>query len=193
MTEITSLKIVKTAAPRTAKARTLSKRSSRSRGQVRAVASPARMAARNMQTWETNLADSKEPVVAALASPAMTELEIRIIRDGISPDVFYKVAKETDVPVADLAKALGMNERTIQRKKKACELLDMDMSERTFRGLKIWTMAKDTLDGIENPGEWIQGGVRSLGGATPLSMLGTSAGERKVAGVLEAIEYGIYL
>jgi putative toxin-antitoxin system antitoxin component (TIGR02293 family) len=150
-------------------------------------------AAKNMHAWETAIANSKEPAVTVLASSAMVELEMRIIQGGVLPDAFYKVAGESKIPVADLAKALGMNERTIQRKKKSGELLDEDMSERTFRGLKVWTMAKDTLKGIEDPHEWLWGSIRSLGGAAPISMLGTAVGERRVVGVLEAIEYGVYL
>jgi putative toxin-antitoxin system antitoxin component (TIGR02293 family) len=147
----------------------------------------------SLSSWMGAVTDNKEPAVTVLASPAMTDLEMQIVQGGLSPDVFYTVAKDADIPVADLASALGMNERTIQRKKKAGGLLDADQSERTFRGLKIWMMAKDTLGGVEQAREWLLGSIRSLGGESPLFLLGTAAGERKVIGVLEAIEYGIYL
>ncbi|MFA5257697.1 MAG: antitoxin Xre-like helix-turn-helix domain-containing protein [Opitutales bacterium] len=166
---------------------------SRIKGAIHAHATLARRAAAIMGLWTAALADAKEPTVAVLSSPEMTELEMRIVRDGVLPEMFYGVATEAGIPVAELAHALGMNERTIQRKKKAGEPLDSDMSERAFRALKIWTMAKDTLGGVDQAREWLSGSIRSLGGATPLSLLGTSAGERMVVNTLGAIEYGIYL
>lgn len=151
------------------------------------------LAESSLLSWRLAVTNSKEPAISVLSSPEMTEMEMRIVREGITSEVFYGVATEAGIPVAELAQALGMNERTIQRKKKAGERLDADMSERAFRAMKAWTMAKDTLGSVEQAREWLTSSIRSLGGATPLSLLGTSAGERMVVNTLGAIEYGIYL
>src|SRR5713101_7159074 len=105
---------------------------------------------------------------------------VRRTREELPYAALAAVAKRYRIPLATLARVVGLPERTLARRKKE-RLLRADESDRLLR---VARQAK--------AGRWLQNPNRALGSAIPLDLLDTDLGAEEVVTILGRIEHGLY-
>ena len=116
---------------------------------------------------------------------------VSIIRDGLPAKSFEATARALALPQTELAKALGLVVRTLQRRLAKRDRLTHEESERSIRAARALAKANAVL-GRENGRDWLREPSRALGGATPLSLLDTADGFTRVMDELGRIEHGVF-
>jgi len=116
---------------------------------------------------------------------------VSIIRHGLPAKSFEATAEAYALPQAELAKALGLVVRTLQRRLAKRDRLTHEESERSIRAARALAKANAVL-GRENGRDWLREPSRALGGATPLSLLDTADGFTRVMDELGRIEHGVF-
>lgn len=91
----------------------------------------------------------------------------------------------------EMAQAMKIPERTFARRRKEARL-QPDESDRLARLARILGRAKAVLGDDRAAADWIHRRNRALGGRTPLSMVDTDLGSRRVEAVLGRIEHGVF-
>ena len=110
---------------------------------------------------------------------------------GLPYAAIEAVGKRYGIPLADLARVVGLPARTLARRKAERRLSPAE-SDRLVRVARIASSAEDVLETREKAGRWLQKPNRALGGRTPLSLLDTSPGAELVSDVLDRIEHGSF-
>jgi putative toxin-antitoxin system antitoxin component (TIGR02293 family) len=113
-------------------------------------------------------------------------------RAGLSVDSLDMLAQELSMPRAEVARLLGISERTLSRRVTSNSRLTAAESDRVVRLARILAQAKETLGDMEKAGRWLQTSNRALEGDKPIDRLDTDIGARSVEQVLGRIEYGLY-
>ena len=116
---------------------------------------------------------------------------VRRTREGLPYAALAAVAKRYGIPLANLARVIGLPERTLARRKKERHLR-ADESDRLLRVARVATSAEDVLGAQAKAGRWLQTPNRALGGAIPLDLLDTDLGAEEVVTILGRIEHGVY-
>lgn len=116
---------------------------------------------------------------------------VRRTREGLPYAALAAVAKRYGIPLATLARVIGLPERTLARRKKE-RRLRADESDRLLRVARVATSAEDVLGAQAKAGRWLQTPNRALGGAMPLDLLDTDLGAEEVVTILGRIEHGVY-
>jgi putative toxin-antitoxin system antitoxin component (TIGR02293 family) len=116
---------------------------------------------------------------------------VRRTREGLPYAALAAVAKRYAIPLATLARVIGLPERTLARRKKE-RRLRADESDRLLRVARVATAAEDILGAQAKAGRWLQAPNRALGGAIPLDLLDTDLGAEEVVTILGRIEHGVY-
>jgi len=116
---------------------------------------------------------------------------VRRTRDGLPYAALAAVAKRYGIPLATLARVIGLSERTLARRKKE-RRLSASESDRLLRVARVATTAEDVLAAQAKAGRWLQAPNHALGGATPLDLLDTDLGAEEVVTILGRIEHGVY-
>ena len=116
--------------------------------------------------------------------------KIDIIRAGVAARVVDDMVEYLDVPKNVIFGILHTPESTAHKLIKDNRNLDSAVSERVVRVADITRMAEETFGGREAATRWLKSANLALGGATPLSMLGTGPGAGEVRGILFSIDYG---
>lgn len=116
----------------------------------------------------------------------------RVIERGI-PASSAEALKGT-LAVSDrvLAALLGISEKTLSRARTTRTRLDPVSSDRLFRLARIAALAIAVLEDRGRAFGWLKRPQISLGGKTPLSLLGTDVGRDQVEKLLLRIEHGVY-
>lgn len=115
----------------------------------------------------------------------------RRTREGLPYAALPAVAKRYRIPLATLARVIGLPELALARRKKE-RRLTADESDRLLRVARVATAAEDTLGAQAKAGRWLQNPNRALGGAIPLNLLDTELGAEEVVTILDRIEHGVY-
>jgi putative toxin-antitoxin system antitoxin component (TIGR02293 family) len=123
--------------------------------------------------------------------PADYSAVARRPREELPYAVLAAVAKRYRIPLATLARVIGLPERTLARRKKD-RYLRADESARLLRVARVATSAEDVLGAQAKAGRWLQNPNRALGGAMPLDRLDTDLGAEEVVTILDRVEYGVY-
>ena len=123
--------------------------------------------------------------------PADYSAVVRRTREGLPYAVLAAVAKRYRIPLATLARVIGLPERTLARRKKE-RRLRADESDRLLRVARVATAAEDILGAQAKAGRWLQNPNRALGSAIPLDLLDTDLGAEEVVTILGRIEHGLY-
>lgn len=110
---------------------------------------------------------------------------------GLPYAALEAVAKRYGIPLATLARVIGLPARTLARRKKE-RRLSAGESDRLVRVARVASAAEDVLETRENAGRWLQKPNRGLGGVVPLGLLRSDLGAEQVETVLVRIDYGIY-
>jgi putative toxin-antitoxin system antitoxin component (TIGR02293 family) len=117
---------------------------------------------------------------------------ISLTREGLPVQTLTRVAQELNVERKDLARIVGISERTLSRRLGTGERLTAEESDRTVRLARVVAHARKTFGTIEKAALWLQTPNRVLEGQKPLTMLDTDSGSREVDTILGRIEYGLY-
>src|SRR5260370_10898449 len=113
------------------------------------------------------------------------------IRAGLPATTITVLADRLTLHKTDVAKRLGIPQRTLTRRLSQDSRLTVDESDRAARMARIIALATDILDTQEKASSWLRTPNRALGGKSPIDEIGTDPGYRAVEEVLYAIAYGI--
>jgi putative toxin-antitoxin system antitoxin component (TIGR02293 family) len=119
------------------------------------------------------------------------EILQRAVRKGLPYASVKALLKQLDVPQAELAGVLGIPTRTMARRQTTHHLRP-DESDRLYRVARAVAFAKAVLGDLSKSRRWLMTPNRALGNETPMSLLDTDIGSRRVEEVLERINYGVF-
>ncbi len=141
---------------------------------------------------------SVQRVVNVLGGPKVlratvrTELElVPLIRAGLDYAAFEAVASAVDGSTDELATALGVARRTLDRRRLSGKL-DRDTSERVVRLAAVAARAQEVLGDVAAMRRWLRTPNRALGGQIPTDLLDTEQGAQLVLDVLGRLEHGVF-
>ncbi len=111
------------------------------------------------------------------------------IRDGFPPAVVERVMRASGLTLKELATALDLSARSLQRRRRSGKLARYE-SDRLYRLARLVAIASDYLGDQERARRWLKRPNRALGGVAPVAALDTEAGARQVENILGRIAYG---
>ena len=114
------------------------------------------------------------------------------IRAGFPATIINVLADRLTMHRADVAKRLGIPQRTLTRRLSQHARLTTDESDRAARMARIIALTVEILGANEKASSWLRTPNRALGGNAPIDEIGTDPGYRSVEEVLYAIAYGMY-
>lgn len=116
---------------------------------------------------------------------------IEIIRNGIQASAVESLLKAMQVTQSELARALGIPERTLARRKRE-GVLNSEESAKLLRLARVVGRANEVFEDPEAALHWLKSPNSALSGATPLSLLDTDIGAESVLDTLGRIEHGVF-
>lgn len=116
---------------------------------------------------------------------------VSAVRNGLPFASFEALSTFLGTDAGSLGGVLGIAPRTLARRKVEKQLSPIE-SDRLYRIAYILHLAASTLGSVEKARAWLQRKNRALGGLSPLSLVDTEIGERKVEEVLLQLSHGIY-
>ena len=111
------------------------------------------------------------------------------IRDGFPPVVVERVMRASGLTLKELAAALDLSARSLQRRRRSGKLARYE-SDRLYRLARLVAIASDYLGDQERARRWLKRPNRALGGLAPVAAIDTEAGARQVENILGRIGYG---
>ena len=111
------------------------------------------------------------------------------IREGFPPRVVEEVMKASGLTLKELAAALDLSTRSLQRRRSSGRLARYE-SDRLYRLARIVALANEFLGDHEKALHWLKHPNRALGGIPPVAALDTELGARQVENILGRIAYG---
>jgi putative toxin-antitoxin system antitoxin component (TIGR02293 family) len=114
------------------------------------------------------------------------------LRRGVEATRVQRTFESLQLSMDEGARSVGINLRTLQRRKAAHGRLDPVASEKVARLARVADTAGRVLGAREAAAEWMKSPNRALGDATPLSLLDTDVGAEAVMDVLVRIESGVF-
>ncbi|HEY3972561.1 MAG TPA: antitoxin Xre/MbcA/ParS toxin-binding domain-containing protein [Candidatus Sulfotelmatobacter sp.] len=119
-----------------------------------------------------------------------TDSDLRdAIREGFPPAVLEKLMNFSGLTLKELADALDLSPRSLQRRRRSGRLARFE-SDRLYRLARIVALAQRSLGSHERAMRWLKRSNRALGGVAPIGALDTELGSRQVENVLGRIAYG---
>jgi putative toxin-antitoxin system antitoxin component (TIGR02293 family) len=119
-----------------------------------------------------------------------TEHDMRdAIRRGFPPAVVEKLMRASGLTLKELAAALDLSPRSLQRRRRTGRLARYE-SDRLYRLARIVALADEFLGDHERAVRWLKHPNRALGGIAPVAALDTELGARQVENTLGRIAYG---
>lgn len=116
---------------------------------------------------------------------------ITVIRNGIPAAAVESLLKAMQVSQSELARALGIPERTLARRKRE-GVLNSEESAKLLRLARVVGRANEVFEDPEAARHWLKSPNLALSGATPLSLLDTDIGAESVLDTLGRIEHGVF-
>jgi len=115
------------------------------------------------------------------------------VGSGVKPfQVVKELATDFDLSVKDMAGVLDVTPKTFSRWKGRENAMSEQQADRMLILKSIFDLGRTVLGSDANVKKWIREPVFSLDGQTPLSLLKTESGRRRVESVLHQIEYGFF-
>lgn len=111
------------------------------------------------------------------------------IREGFPRQVIDEVMERADLSLKELAAALDLSPRSLQRRRRQARLARYE-SDRVYRLARIIALAKSSLGSRTLAARWLKRPNRALGGDVPLAVIDTEIGARAVENVLGRIAFG---
>ena len=126
-----------------------------------------------------------------LGSASEPENMVAAVRQGLPYASLLSLARELGLDLGDVGAVVGIPARTLARRKHQRALSPIE-SDRLYRLAYVSHVASATLGGVQPARRWLGRANRSLGGATPISLLDTDVGCRQVEDVLTRLNHGVY-
>jgi putative toxin-antitoxin system antitoxin component (TIGR02293 family) len=115
---------------------------------------------------------------------------VELIRRGIPARAVESLQKTIKLSQAELARTLGIPERTLARRKRV-GILNTEESAKLLRLARVFGRADEVFEDADAALDWLRSPNRSLAGKTPLELLDTEIGAESVLDALGRIEHGI--
>lgn len=125
------------------------------------------------------------------AKPHSTLDWIEVIRQGLPAAVVESMVKAIQISQSDLARALGIPERTLARRKRE-GTLNSEESAKLLRLARVVGRANEVFEDSEAALSWLKSPNAALRGKSPLSLLDTDIGAESVLLTLGRIEHGVF-
>lgn len=116
---------------------------------------------------------------------------VALVRQGLSSAAVDSIAGTIRVTQPELARALGIPERTLARRKREGTLTSEE-SAKLVRLARVVARAVETFEGLEAAIDWLKSPNAAMSGATPLSLLDTDIGAESVLDTLGRIAHGVF-
>ena len=117
---------------------------------------------------------------------------VESIEKGISYSTFERLVKQYSFAMQDLADTIGINKRTLTRRKTEKKLTKFESD----RLVSVARLLAQTFELFENDKTkamtWLNAPNRGLGGRTPLQMAQTETGLREVENLIVRLEHGVF-
>jgi putative toxin-antitoxin system antitoxin component (TIGR02293 family) len=111
------------------------------------------------------------------------------IREGFPPAVVEKLMRASALTLKELAAALDLSTRSVQRRRRSGRLARYE-SDRLYRLARIVALANEYLGDHERAMRWLKRPNRALGGVAPVTAIDTEPGARQVENILGHVAYG---
>ncbi len=111
------------------------------------------------------------------------------IREGFPPAVVKELLQASGLTLKELAGALDLSPRSLQRRRGAVRLTRYE-SDRLYRLARIVALANDSLGDHKRALRWLKRPNRALGAIAPVEAIDTEVGARQVENILGRIAYG---
>jgi putative toxin-antitoxin system antitoxin component (TIGR02293 family) len=115
---------------------------------------------------------------------------ISLVRLGLPFPSFQQVTSALHLSLREIERILGLSTRSLQRRKAG--RLTAAESERILRLVRTAARAERVLGDPAAALDWLGSPNRALGGESPLQLLDTDLGAKRVLDVLGRIEHGVY-
>lgn len=125
------------------------------------------------------------------AKPHSTFDWIETIRKGLPAAAVESLRKAIKVSRAEMARALGIPERTLARRKRE-GVLSSEESAKLLRLARAVGRANEVFEAPEAALDWLKSPNAALVGKTPISLLDTEIGAESVLDTLGRIEHGVF-
>ena len=116
---------------------------------------------------------------------------VEVVRRGLPAAAVDSVRANLQVTQSELARTLGISERTLVRRKKE-GTLNSEESAKLVRLARVVERAVQVFEDFGVALDWLQSPNTALGGVTPFSLLDTDIGAENVLDTLGRIEHGVY-
>jgi putative toxin-antitoxin system antitoxin component (TIGR02293 family) len=116
---------------------------------------------------------------------------IKTVRQGLPTEVFKTLAANLEMSDRQLAGALKIPNRTLDRRLKE-GVFNPEESDRLARVAKILKRAHEVFSNAEKARGWMNTQLAAFDGETPLQRADTFLGATQVEDVLGRIDYGVY-
>jgi putative toxin-antitoxin system antitoxin component (TIGR02293 family) len=116
---------------------------------------------------------------------------IGVIRDGIPAVAIDSLLAAAGLSQGELARSLGIPERTLARRKRE-GVLSTEESSKLLRLARVISRAQEVFDDSGAAIDWLKTPNAGLGGNTPLGLLDTDIGAEDVLDTLGRIEHGVF-
>lgn len=127
----------------------------------------------------------------ARAKPPTALDWVEMIRRGIPAAAVETLCKAVQVSQSDLARTLGIPERTLARRKRE-GTLNSEESAKLLRLARVVGRANEVFEDSRAGLQWLKSPNAALAGSTPLSLLDTDIGADSVLDTLGRIEHGVF-
>ena len=111
------------------------------------------------------------------------------IREGFPPAVVEKVMEASGLTLKEVAGALDLSPRSLQRRRRSGRLARFE-SDRLYRLARVVALASEYLGDAERARQWLKRPNRALGSVAPIAAIDTELGARTVENILGRIAYG---
>jgi len=152
--------------------------------------------ATNVAIIGDNMVNELQAVVAELGGKRIlgralsSDRDMReAIRGGFPPAVVEKLMHASGLTLKELASALDLSARSLQRRRRSGKLARYE-SDRLYRLARLVAIASEYLGNQERAQRWLKQPNRALGGIAPVAAIDTEAGARQVENLLGRIAYG---
>jgi len=126
-----------------------------------------------------------------LKSSDIIELQDEI-EHGFPFAVLRRIQHHYSFSFAELAQALRVSTRTLERRKEAGRLDPLE-SDRALRLSRVYAKAVELYEGNNGAAlAWLKRKNRALGGMPPVDLISTETGALQVEHLIGRLEYGVY-
>lgn len=113
------------------------------------------------------------------------------IRGGILWGMVQRCQEDFEIKDNELAKIIGVSDRTLTRVRKSEARLNPVASDRFYRSARILRLAADVFEDLPRAVRWLQREQPGLDGKVPLALLDTEPGAQAVETLLRQLEYSV--